>query len=97
MRPTIGVQIARDGTQNSPPPPPRFFWQLDAGVHRLEQSLDVPEQAAALASEVRSAAKSAIGEWLESPVSLGSLELVFREFAERRIGSVSTTATTGSV
>src|SRR5262245_22041426 len=33
-------------------------------VHRLEQSLDVPEQAAALAGEVRSAAKSAFREWL---------------------------------
>ena len=33
-------------------------------VHRLEQSLDVPEQAAALASEVRSAAKSVFREWL---------------------------------
>jgi phytoene dehydrogenase-like protein len=52
-------------------------------VHRLEQSLDVPEQAAALASEVRSAAKSVFREWLST------------EFAERRIGSV--TATTGSV
>jgi hypothetical protein len=59
-------------------------------VHRLEQSLDVPEQAAALASEVRSAAKSAFREFLESRVPLGILQLVERK-------SVSTTATTGSV
>jgi Arc-like DNA binding domain len=42
-------------------------------VHRLEQSLDVPEQAAALASEVRSAAKSAFRELLQSiPPGSGS-------------------------
>jgi histidine ammonia-lyase len=66
-------------------------------VHRLEQSLDVPEQAAALASEVRSAAKSAFREWLEvlrprgpSRSSRSIRELLESEFAERRIGSVST-------
>ena len=52
-------------------------------VHRLEQSLDVPEQAAALASEVRSAAKSVFREWLKSSVQLG-----LPEWIERRIGSV---------
>jgi hypothetical protein len=63
-------------------------------VHRLEQSLDVPEQAAALASEVRSAAKSAFRELFESSVPPGfsykSLREILSEFAERRIGSVST-------
>jgi Arc-like DNA binding domain len=65
-------------------------------VHRLEQSLDVPEQAAALASEVRSAAKSAFRELFPpGSVSAESVKSVLREwlsseFAERRIGSVST-------
>jgi hypothetical protein len=71
-------------------------------VHRLEQSLDVPEQAAALASEVRSAAKSAFREWLNTSVPLGSAsaksafrEWLSTELAERRIGSV--TAIAGSI
>jgi hypothetical protein len=42
-------------------------------VHRLEQSLDVPEQAAALAREVRSAAKSVFREWRSTNVPLGSV------------------------
>jgi Arc-like DNA binding domain len=54
-------------------------------VHRLEQSLDVPEQAAALASEVRSAAKSAFREWLgflpPGAFSAKSLKSVLSEFA----------------
>jgi hypothetical protein len=47
-------------------------------VHRLDQSLDVPEQAAALANEVRSAVKSAFFEWRSTDVPLG------------RTGSIST-------
>jgi hypothetical protein len=43
-------------------------------VHRLEQSLDVPEQAAALASEVRSAAYSAFREAFRESLRPGSYE-----------------------
>jgi Arc-like DNA binding domain len=63
-------------------------------VHRLEQSLDVPEQAAALANEVRSAVKSAFFEWrstefkLPKSTRIGSTE--FELPKGTRIGSVPT-------
>jgi hypothetical protein len=67
-------------------------------IQRLEQSLDVPEQAAALTNEVRSAVKSAFREWRSSEWPKGTRIGSVREWRSSefelpkgtRIGSGST-------